>query len=146
VAARVKFSYETGPDGQSRPYLWLVLRVRQGATLKVRGLLDSGADVSLLDLEYARPLGVLEQDLQPVTTYGPSGPLEALRTTVAVDANLPGSVRPSVALHPVFVPRGMGARWGRDLMLGYAVAFDERARQFTLFIPDAGPLDGREPA
>jgi hypothetical protein len=60
---------------------------------------------------------------------------------VAISANLPGNRRPPATLHPVFIPGSTGARWGRDLMESYGVAFDARARQFTLFIPDAGTLD-----
>jgi hypothetical protein len=140
VAARVKFSYERGGKDQvERPYLWLDLRVGDGPTLTVRGLFDTGADCSLLAADYAQALGLKPDDLEQAAAAGPTGEIVVMRTSKPVLASLPGATRTVVPLRPLFVPGGSEATWGRDFMAVYAVAFDERARQFSLFSPESEP-------
>ena len=135
MASRIKFTYEQGEDGQHRPYLWLDLKLEMGQSIRVRGLFDSGADVSLLASDYAEALGLARSDLEQAVAEGPTGKVEVLRSKSAVNASLPGAPEIVAPLYPLFVPGGSGAHWGRDFMAVYAVAFDERARQFSLFAP-----------
>lgn len=135
VATRVKFSYDSGEDGQERPYLWLDLKLDPGLSIRVRGLFDSGADVSLLASEYSEALGLKKSDLEPAVAEGPAGTVPVWRSRTPIQATLPGAPKVVVPLRPLFVPGGSGARWGRDFMAVYSVAFDERAHQFSLFGP-----------
>jgi hypothetical protein len=139
MATRVKFSYEGGQDGVERPYLWLDLRAEAGPTLRVRGLFDPGADCSLLAAEYAQALGLAPGDLEQATAQGPTGAITVMRSHELVRASLPGAPGTIVPLYPLFVPGGSEAHWGRDFMAVYAVAFDERARQFSLFASEFEP-------
>jgi hypothetical protein len=136
VASRVKFSYDEGEDGQQRPYLWLNLKGETGSSIRVRGLFDSGADVSLLAGEYSEALGLRPDDLKQAVAEGPAGLVTVLRSKKVIQASLPGAPDVVVPLYPLFVPGGSGAHWGRDFMAVYAVAFDERAQQFSLFGPE----------
>jgi hypothetical protein len=133
VAERIKLSYEPGEDGQERPYLWLDLTTPQGPTIAVRGLVDSGADVSVLPAAYTEFLSLGAADLERVEGEGPGGRVTLLRAREPVEASLRGEASNPVLLRPLFVPGGVEARWGRDFMAEYGVAFDERARQFSLF-------------
>jgi hypothetical protein len=90
VAARVKFNYEEGEDGNPRPYLWLDLKLESGPSIRVRGLFDSGADVSLLALDYREALGLAPQDLDAHTAEGPAGKIDVQRSRRPVQARLPG--------------------------------------------------------
>jgi hypothetical protein len=135
VATRVKFNYEQGEDGKQRPYLWLDLKLNSGPSISVRGLFDSGADVSLLAYEYGEALRLKPGDLDAATAEGPAGKVEILRSKRRIEARLPGAPDIVVPLYPLFAPKWIGAVWGRDFMAFYSVAFDEQAHQFSLFGP-----------
>lgn len=135
ATSRVKFSYDQGEDGKQRPYLWLDLKREGGPSIRARGLFDSGADVSLLASEYGDALGLGPEDLMDAVAEGPAGPIAVQQSRPSILASLPGTSEILVPLHPLFVPGGSGAHWGRDFMAVYAVAFDERAHQFSLFAP-----------
>ena len=138
MAGRIKFSYEEGQGGVLRPYLWLNLYAKQRGFAKVRGLLDTGADVSLLGLEDAQLLGLTPDDLEDLSARGPAGEVPGQRARSGIRVVLPGASG-GTALRPIFMEGGLGARWGRDFMANYGVAFDERTSQFSLFVWDAGP-------
>jgi hypothetical protein len=146
VPARVKFSYERGEDGQERPYLWLDLRTENGPLRKVRGLIDTAADVTVMGADYAETLGLMSDDLEKVSAEGPTGTVSARRSLVVVRASLPGEPELVAPLHPLFIPGGTAALWGRDFMAVYAASFDERGRQFSLFpqqLEPVGQIDER---
>ncbi len=136
MASRVKFNYEEGEDHQPRPYLWLNLKVDARPSIMVRGLFDSGADASLLAPEYADVLGLVDRDMVEAVAEGPAGRVAVRRSLRPIEASLPGAPEMVALLYPLFVPGGSGARWGRDFMAVYAVAFNERAHQFSLFGPE----------
>jgi hypothetical protein len=142
---RVKFNYELGPGGTARPYLWLDLRVAKRQAIPVRGVLDTGADVTLLDDAYLPALGIGSDELEPVALDTLSVRLSAGRSPNVVWASLPGAPGSAVPLRPIFVDSGGEARWGRDFMALYAVAFDEQAQQFSLYARRLDPTPPREP-
>jgi hypothetical protein len=139
VAERLKFSYERGQDDVFRPYLWLDVRTEGGHTTKVRGLLDSGADVSLMGVGYAEALGLAPGDFDEVSTRGPAGQVPGKQSRKIIYAILPGAGRRATELRPIFFEGGLGARWGRDFMNDYRVAFDQPALQFSLFVLEPEP-------
>jgi hypothetical protein len=58
--------YRAGADGQMRPYLWLVLTGPYGGEeILITGLVDTGADRSVLPIDYAQTLGYKIDDLAP---------------------------------------------------------------------------------
>ena len=59
--------YRRGSDGHPRPYLWLTLKgPRGGPDVPIVGLVDTGADKSVLPVDYAQLLGYQAEDLAPV--------------------------------------------------------------------------------
>jgi hypothetical protein len=143
VPARVKFAYEPGPDGTRRPYLWLDLSIEAGPTIRTRGLLDTGADVTTLDRQYAEALGLEPGQLERVQTRGPAGTATGWKSTTPVRAVLPGAPELAVPLYPRFVPDMPIPLWGRDFMSVYSLALDQRALQFSLFAQE--PRVGGDP-
>ncbi len=139
MAGRVKFNYERGLDGILRPYLWLNLNVEGGLTVKMRGVLDSGADTTVLAMALMHALGMKPGDLESLAMRSPSGEVSAARSRRVVLASLPGEKEIAAPLRPIFVPGDTQTRWGRDFMAAYSVAFDEQARQFSLFGSPLGP-------
>lgn len=133
MAARTKFAYEVGPDGQHRPYLWLEISGANHTREYVRGLLDSAADVSLLPAQYAKLLGYEDRDLEALTVASPSGEIRVRRARDPLYARVPGERERDVPLRPLFADRLGEGRWGRDFMRYYPVTFTERDRQFSLF-------------
>jgi Retroviral aspartyl protease len=142
---RFKFNYEPGPRGTVRPYLWLDLRVATRPPIPVRGVLDTGADVTLLDSAYLPTLGIASEELEAVALDTLSDRLSARRSSNVVWASLPGAPGSAAPLRPVFVDSGGEARWGRDFMTLYAVAFDEQAKQFSLYSRGLDPTPLHEP-
>ena len=48
-----------GSDGHPRPYLWLTLKgPRGGPEVPIVGLVDTGADKSVLPIDYAQLIGI----------------------------------------------------------------------------------------
>jgi hypothetical protein len=59
--------YKLGPDGQWRPYLLLTLiGVKPAAEREILGLVDTGADRSVLPIDYAAELGYTVDELAAV--------------------------------------------------------------------------------
>jgi len=59
--------YKPGPDGQWRPYLLLTLTgVKPAAEIEILGLVDTGADRSVLPIDYAAELGYTVDELAAV--------------------------------------------------------------------------------
>lgn len=135
MPVRIKFAYEVGPDGATpRPYLWLeVVGPREGRE-HIRGVLDTGADVSLLPEAYADLLGYRNDDLAEVVATSPGGTLSLRQAVQPVVVRLPGDDERTLSLQPLFAPVPE-ARWGRDFMSLYGVSIVERERQFSLFTP-----------
>jgi hypothetical protein len=128
VSIRINLPYEPGPDGRPRPYLWLELH-GPGGSVRVRGVLDSGAGVSVLPRPYARMLGLEEALYEvPVESGG-----SAVQSELPVTAYVPGAPEQEVRLQPAFVDAHRDPRWGRDFMRVWSVSFAEREQQFVLW-------------
>ena len=141
VTTRVKFPYESGPDGNLRPYLWLNLETEAGASIRTRGLLDTGADITVMDREYAQALRLGSDDLEVVSAQGPAGVMRAMRSVTMVRATLPGAPEIVVPLYPLFAEGMPTPLWGRDFMAVYSPALDQRSLQFSLFAQQSQPSD-----
>lgn len=133
MATRVKVPYQAGPDGEMRPYLWLRLTSDRGGEITTLGLLDTGADKTVLGTAYIDALGLRDVDLEPLqveTVHGSSSAWRALRPISGV---LPDADELVVPLEVLFIDGVSIPLWGRDFMRVYSVAVDEPAKQFSLF-------------
>ena len=125
--------YKSGPDGQLRPYLLLtLLGVRPGAEVDVLGLVDTGADRSVLPIDYAEELGYTVDDLAPVEVGQVEGSASAWVAKRPCKAFVDGLPSIEFEVEPLFVG-GLNALWGRaDLMMRFTVSVSEKAKELTL--------------
>jgi len=129
-------SYTRGSDGRFRPYLWLTLQSRRGESdVPIVGLVDSGADKSVLPLDYAELLGYETEDLSPVEVGQVDGSADAWDTQEPCEAFVRGIPSVKFEIRPLFVAT-LDALWGRaDLMSTYVVSIDEKEEELTLHLP-----------
>jgi hypothetical protein len=125
--------YRPGPDGQLRPYLLLTLiGLNPGQEIMVSGLVDTGADRSVLPIDYAEELGYTVDDLAPVEVGQVEGSASAWLAEKPCEAFVDGIPSIRFEIEPLFVA-SLNALWGRaDLMMNFTVSVSERARELTL--------------
>ncbi len=103
----------TDPFGNgTRPYLALHVTGINGTSGRIVGLLDTGADTTLLPLGYASLMGYGPQTLTAATVGTAGAPADAHRADVPCAAQVVGIGDVALELHPVFVasaPRCGGA-------------------------------------
>jgi hypothetical protein len=118
--------FKRGSDGTPRPYLWVTVRGLNGREIEIQGLVDSGADKSVLPREYAPLLGYTEANLKTEEIDQVEGVAKGEDAQVPCTAFVRGRPQPTFALRPLFVDT-LDALWGRgDLMRAYAVTISER--------------------
>lgn len=124
--------FKRGSDGIFRPYLWVVVKGLNGREIEIQGLVDSGADKSVLPREYAPLLGYLQDDLEPEEIDQVEGSAHGEDAQKACTAYVRGAPQPSFSMQPLFVDT-FDALWGRgDLMRAYAITICERDRELRL--------------
>jgi len=116
-----------------RPYLWLVLTgPRGGERVLVSGLVDTGADRSVLPIDYAQKLGYEVDDLAPVEIGQVEGSASAWVAQKPCHAFVDGIPDIRFEIEPLFVA-GLNALWGRaDLMMNFTIGVSEKDRELTL--------------
>lgn len=125
--------YRAGADGQMRPYLWLVLTgPRGGRRVLISGLVDTGADRSVLPIDYAQKLGYAVDDLAPAEIGQVEGSASAWFAQKPCQAFVDGISDTKFEIEPLFVA-GLNALWGRaDLMMNFRLGISEKDRELTL--------------
>lgn len=124
--------FKRGSDGHPRPYLWVVLRGLNGEEVAINGLIDSGADKSVLPREYAPILGYSEQNLQEEEIDQVEGFATGDDAQEPCEAYVRGAPSATFPIRPIFVAT-FDALWGRgDLMRAYIVSISERDQEFRL--------------
>ena len=116
-----------------RPYLWLVLTGPYGGeeTL-ISGLVDTGADRSVLPIDYAQTLGYKIDDLAPAEIGQVEGSASAWTAQKPCQAFVDGIPAITFEIEPLFVA-GLNALWGRaDLMMNFRLGISEKDRELTL--------------
>lgn len=125
--------YKPGPDGQLRPYLLLtLLGVKRGLEVDILGLVDTGADRSVLPIDYAEELGYTVDDLEPREVSQVEGSASAWVAKRPCQAFVDGLPHIKFEVEPLFVA-GLNALWGRaDLMMNFTVSVSEKDKELTL--------------
>ncbi|MGH3429264.1 MAG: hypothetical protein ACRDQZ_17140 [Mycobacteriales bacterium] len=125
--------YRSGPDGQLRPYLLLTLiGLQSGRQIMISGLVDTGADRSVLPIDYAEELGYTVDDLDPVEVGQVEGSASAWMAKKPCWALVDGIPEIKFEITPLFVA-SLNALWGRaDLMMAYTVSVSEKDQELTL--------------
>ncbi len=127
--------YRPGADGQLRPYLWLTLvGLKQGQETLISGLVDTGADRSVLPIDYAEELGYTVDDLAPVEVGQVEGSASAWIAQQSCEAFVDGIPEIKFEIKPLFVAT-LNALWGRaDLMMTYTVSVSEKDQELSLHL------------
>lgn len=130
---RVTYTYTPGSNGKLRPYLWLrVARFDGSHAFTVNGLVDTGADSSVLPVQYASPLGYKADDLTRVSVAQVEGAANAWVPQRPVRATVAGIEEVEFEMRPIFVAT-LDALWGRaDLMATFDIAVSEARQELTL--------------
>ncbi len=119
--------------GGARPYLFLHVTGLDGRGRMIPGLIDSGADSSVLPVGYAPIMGYSGTDLAVVQGSQVSGSVTLRRAITPATAYVPEFPDLAFDMSPFFVDGCQHALWGRaDLMLHFDVTIMERLQQFLL--------------
>jgi hypothetical protein len=119
-----------------RPYVTLQLRGPNGEPLTLIGLLDTGADFSMLPLDVAIELGVTTDVLRPTAVHQATGSATVQRAAEPIAARLVGTAV-EFPLEPMYAP-GLGEEprdvlWGRrDFLRHWDLWLSERNKRFDL--------------
>lgn len=125
--------YKRGADGQLRPYLLLtLLGVKAGLEVEILGLVDTGADRTVLPIDFAEELGYTVDDLEPRDVIQVEGSASAWVAKKPCQAFVDGLPDTRFEIEPVFVA-GLNALWGRaDLMMNFTIGISEKNQELTL--------------
>ena len=119
--------------GGTRPYLFLHVTGLDGLGRMIPGLIDSGADSTVLPAGYAPLLGYSRMDLAFEQGTQVGGSVALRRATKPSKAYVPEFPDRIFDLAPIFVEGCQNALWGRaDLMWHFDVTIMERRQQFSL--------------
>jgi hypothetical protein len=119
--------------GGARPYLFLHVAGLDGRGRTIPGLIDSGADSSVLPAGYAPLLGYGRADLDRVEGSQVGGSVALLRAIRPSTAYIPEFPELAFEMAPFFVHGCQHALWGRaDLMRHFDITISERRQQYLL--------------
>jgi hypothetical protein len=137
----VSVDYTVAPDAPRgeghtpipRPYVLLDVTGPNGWR-PIRGLIDTGADTSILPVEYASILGYSSDALEPKTIRQVGGTtVDALRAALPCAAHIAGDPSRPFEIRPLFVRGAALVLWGRtDFMKAWDVCLHERESRCTL--------------
>lgn len=119
--------------GELRPILILHVTGPRGAKGDIAGLIDSGADGTVLPAGYAPLMGYTPADIAAQQGAGVGGSVIMHQATTPSQAFVPEIPDLAFDLHPSFVQGCQIALWGRkDLLHQFDVHIMERRKQFSL--------------
>lgn len=115
-----------------RPYLALDVTGINSNHGPIVGLIDSGADTTLLPVGYAPLMGYGQGSLRPTTIGTAGAPAQGFQATQPCTAEVIGIPGVAITLLPVFLASNTPL-WGRrDFMLAFRVLVDEAGQKFEL--------------
>jgi hypothetical protein len=119
--------------GGARRYLFLHLTGLDGRGRMIPGLIDSGADSTVLPAGYAPLMGYTGADLALVEGTQVGGSVTMRHATRPSTAYIPEFPELAFEVAPFFVHGCQHALWGRaDLMLHFDVTISERHQHLLL--------------
>jgi hypothetical protein len=119
--------------GELRPILILHVTGPRGVKGDIAGLIDSGADGTVLPAGYAPLMGYTPADIVAQQGAGVGGSVIMHQATTPSQAFVPEIPDLVFDLHPSFVQGCQIALWGRkDLLHHFDVHIMERRKQFSL--------------
>jgi hypothetical protein len=119
--------------GELRPFLVLTVTGPSGTKGPIAGLIDSGADGTVLPAGYASLMGYASGDLNAEQGTQVGGSVTMLQATKPAHAFVPELAEVVFDLHPCFVHGCQTPLWGRkDLMAHFDITIMERRQQFSL--------------
>jgi hypothetical protein len=108
-----------------------------GEPVPVSGLVDSGADKTVLPIDYAELLGYSDDELERVEVGQVEGSVSAWDSKRPCRASVAGLSSVEFEMQPIFVAT-LDALWGRaDLMGTFVVSIAEREKELMLHLPEA---------
>ena len=100
------------------------------------GLVDSGADLTCLDLGFAALMGYTGQDLEEEQGVQAGGTMQLWKAKQPSRAIIVGLPQPVFDLWPTFVQGNQTPLWGRaDFFRAFGIGFDESNQRFSLSVP-----------
>lgn len=111
-----------------------LIGLKPGQEIMIPGLVDTGADRSVLPIDYAEELGYTVDDLAPVEVGQVEGSASAWLAQRPCGAIVDGIPELEFEITPLFVA-SLNALWGRaDLMMAYRVSVSEKDQELTLHL------------
>jgi hypothetical protein len=133
VADKLLVAYRDFGFGEARPYLFMDVVGPGGQKGPILGLIDSGADATVLPAGYAPLMGYTPGDLVAQQGMQVGGGIVMWRATKAARAFVPEIPELVIDFRPCFVQGCQTALWGRkDLLHHFDVHIMERRKQFLL--------------
>jgi len=133
MAAPFVVAYRDLGFGGARPYLIVHVSGIDGRSGLIAGLIDSGADNTVLPAGYAPLMGYTAADLVAVQGTQVGGSVTLRNATKPSKAFIPEIPSKVFDIHPCFVEGCQTPLWGRaDLMQHFDVTIMERKKQFAL--------------
>lgn len=125
--------YRDFAGGVLRPYLFLHITGINGRSGVIPGLLDCGADNTVLPAGYAPLMGYTAADLDTSQGTQVGGSVTLRTATKASKAYVPEIPDLVFDMKPCFIQGCQNALWGRaDLMQHFDVTIMERTQRFSL--------------
>ncbi len=119
--------------GELRPFLVLAVTGPGGAKGPIPGLIDTGADGTVLPAGYAPLMGYSPADIASQQGSGVGGSVTMHQATKPSTAVIPEIPDFAFEINPCFVEGCQIALWGRkDLMQHFEIKIMERSKQFSL--------------
>lgn len=106
--------------------------------MTILGLIDTGADTSILPFGYASLLGYTVGSLKASQAQQVQGVADVHQATESSMAWIAGAPQITFTTLPIFIPGALNALWGRrDFLQTFPVAFFEARKEFVITFEDA---------
>lgn len=103
----------------------------------IPGLIDTGADTSILPFGYASLLGYTTSSLRSSQAQQVQGLADVYEATESSIAWIPGAEQITFTTLPIFIQGALNALWGRrDFLQAFPVAFFEARKEFVVTLGD----------
>jgi hypothetical protein len=133
VAKQISVDYRDLGFGEARPYLFLHLSGINDRDGVVPGLIDTGADATVLPAGYAPLMGYSTKDVTHQQGTQVGGSLNMWQAIKPATAHIPEIPEVTFEFRPVFVQGCRTALWGRkDFLQIFDLTVIEREQRFIL--------------